>query len=615
MKIIKARAFLFLFFLSTSPFSQPHVVFEEVGQMVGSVSYMHCTLTLDLGFIEELLINATLAVKSYSDLIEVIYAVNPSLNEQQERDKLNYHRISWEFEGWLNDLATQVTSIRHTLPAPSNERVKRAAFLAPVLLKAAKALGKTVIRKIKVPQLSFSLANGVFGTFMGLYSASQLEKLRTELGSVKAQQDRLVIVITEHQLAIERLANDTVTIKQHISTMTFVNPPYMVAKLTRMIDRIRTTVHTAIHVIQQAQHKRLAVDYLPAGQLAELYEELTTAASQQKYTLLTGHPSDLFQLELSYLYDGKNVILLLHVPMVPQRSTLRLFRLRPFPIPFSSSRALLPKPSPTVLALSSSIPRSISMVELADLVDCHQVNNVFICERHGILHKNIKAYCLGALYEQDIESAREVCDLELVPYQEYALQLDIDWFLVYSPKLFTAPVTCHNGSISEVDIKAGVNKFSISPGCSCDLINTTLISETNLKFDSNIKHFEWARTEVSQFGVQDDDIDLAIQDMEGIAADHELLLSEVVTHQRLSARIPSKRIMLILVTAIGSIGIIVFLVMMVGTHRFVKIRTKLRRVRAAVEGVLPRRPQAPPDRPLANLPQDLRELLGEQRHQ
>ena len=82
MRAIKARTFLLLLFLSLSPFSQPHVVFEEIGLMAGSVSYMHCALTLDLGLIEDMVTNGTLAARSYASFIDRIYATNPTLTDQ-----------------------------------------------------------------------------------------------------------------------------------------------------------------------------------------------------------------------------------------------------------------------------------------------------------------------------------------------------------------------------------------------------------------------------------------------------------------------------------------------------------------------------------------------------
>ena len=174
--------------------------------------------------------------------------------------------------------------------------------------------------------------------------------------------------------------------------------------------------------------------------------------------------------------------------MVPANSLLRLLRLRPFPLPFSKTHVLLPRPSTSLLALSQGSTRLMTSIEHSDLMDCHQISNVHVCERYVVLFKNIKSTCLGALFEQDIPVARQLCDLEVVPYRESILQLQSNWFLVYSPAAY---IKCQNGSSSEVHIRKAVNKIFIDPSCHLNLKDHRLLSEFSLQLDSSIKYFQW----------------------------------------------------------------------------------------------------------------------------
>ena len=61
-------------------------------------------------------------------------------------------------------------------------------------------------------------------------------------------------------------------------------------------------------------------------------------------------------------------------------------------------------------------------------MDCHQISNVYVCERHGVLFKNIKSTCLGALFEQDIPVASQLCDLEVVTYRSPSYNSG-SWFI------------------------------------------------------------------------------------------------------------------------------------------------------------------------------------------
>ncbi len=47
------------------------------------------------------------------------------------------------------------------------------------------------------------------------------------------------------------------------------------------------------------------------------------------------HPSDLFQIETSYLHDGQDVQLILHIPMTPPDAVLRLLVMIIYFLPFA----------------------------------------------------------------------------------------------------------------------------------------------------------------------------------------------------------------------------------------------------------------------------------------
>ena len=88
-------------------------------------------------------------------------------------------------------------------------------------------------------------------------------------------------------------------------------------------------------------------------QLKALLNELRVYAQQLELTFILEHPSDLLQCEVSYLYTGSDIILLLHVPMIPANTQLRLMRSRPFPLPLGNNTGLLPVLHRNVLAISS----------------------------------------------------------------------------------------------------------------------------------------------------------------------------------------------------------------------------------------------------------------------
>ncbi len=157
------------------------------------------------------------------------------------------------------------------------------------------------------------------------------------------------------------------------------NPGYTTTRLSRIENQLKHRLEIAIHTIQQAQHRRLAVDFLSAEQLNLLFVKLVQQAEQNGCQLLVRHRSDLFQLETSYFFDGADVHLLLHVPMVPKDSLLRLFKLHPFPLPLSGSHVLVPSVREDILAISSGFKRYSTQFSATDLLGCHVINNIYLC--------------------------------------------------------------------------------------------------------------------------------------------------------------------------------------------------------------------------------------------
>jgi hypothetical protein len=87
--------------------------------------------------------------------------------------------------------------------------------------------------------------------------------------------------------------------------------------------------------------------------------------------------------------------------------------------------------------------------------------------------------------------------MRIVGHTETVLQMQDNWYLVYSPVAFTSHIICLNNSNSEVFIKTGPNRIYISPSCRMRLKHHVLISDFSLRLDSMIKHYEWDLDEIA----------------------------------------------------------------------------------------------------------------------
>ncbi len=97
-----------------------------------------------------------------------------------------------------------------------------------------------------------------------------------------------------------------------------------------------------------------------------------------------------------------------------------------------------------IFALSSGMERLSAELSTVNLMDCHKINSMHLCEEHGVLNKNLNSTCLGSLYQQDFAGAMALCEMEITTQKETVLPLRDNWYLVHSPRQFTGHITCRN---------------------------------------------------------------------------------------------------------------------------------------------------------------------------
>jgi hypothetical protein len=269
------------------------------------------------------------------------------------------------------------------------------------------------------------------------------------------------------------------------------NPALLDIRLTRIESQIRRRIELSLDVIQQAQHRRLSVRLLDQDSITRLFNRLNVIANSHGCKLLLEHQSDLFQVETSYFFDGADVHLLLHVPMVTPDSLLILFKLHPFPVPLESKHILMPTVGNDILAITAGSQRYSTQLSSSDLIGCHVINKVYLCESQGVLRKHFNDTCLGALYQQNLESVRKLCTLQVLDATEIVRQLLGNWFAVYSPKQTTIPVECRNGTSKELMIPKGISKFHLSAGCTAQFETHLVLRVFSIREPADFLEYDW----------------------------------------------------------------------------------------------------------------------------
>jgi len=514
------------------------IIFEQVGEMASSVTYLHVKFEVDIQDIED-------HVHEYLGIFPKLHAYFKPMYESElkntstwesswrreniENTKNRYNELERALahrERHANRFLDSIKALRSTLPKitvdNSTIKMKRSAEeedkKKPIIQKisanvvqklietlvsgtngqiqkstftrkAKKALASFVIKQGATGMLGVGL--GALGTFMGLFNTFQIHSLKKELAEQREAHNRLVEVVQEQQDHLQLLDEAVSRIQTKIEFLRSSNAILLGNELGIIEEQIKERIERVTHAIQVAQTRRLAIDFLPVEYLPRLYEQLETQAKAINHKLLTKQQSDLFQLELSYFYDGTNMQLLLHVPTVPVDSILRLLKLHPFPLPLNKNYSVIPRAQDDLLAISSGFTRYSAQLSSVDLLGCHEINNVYLCERHGVLGKQLNDSCLGAMYLQDFDIVQELCTLQVTPAMEVVRQLQDNWFLVFSPAPQTAYISCRNGTNSETYFRGGITKTYLSPGCKMNLNSHLLQSDFSLQLPDEVVNFQW----------------------------------------------------------------------------------------------------------------------------
>ena len=496
-----------------------HVVFEDVGQVAVSTSYLHAIVPFNMTGVRLLLHEHRLTLDTMvSPDVKYEYGF-----KHYDHETRLYFGIHWryfmqefveDFKKYLGQMRSQShhfdVRLRNLLDVlPRSQSSPPRHFPASDVVRAK--------RFLPIAAGIFGAVKGVFGTFMGLYNRRQLRQLQQDLQGVIRDQKRIIALMTSQSTGGPAMAQLQRELGHWVHKFRLFSPIACFVTLLQQELVIEHELRRITSAVQQAHLRRLSVDLLMPSQLSNLYDSIHRRAVELDAELLLERPSDLFQIEASYAVENDDVTLLLHVPIAARDTLLRLFRFHPFPLTFSKTHFLIPHSRHQLFAISLDASRLGLDLTEADLEGCYRLNGLHLCERLGVLHTRLARTCLGSLYDQKFKAALALCEMDLEPISERVLQLSNNWFLIYANASFTAGVRCRNNTANELHLKTGLNKVHISPTCHVQLQQHKVFSDTALRATSDIKEFEWDLEDsaFSEEEVQEADEVLAMIEPEG----------------------------------------------------------------------------------------------------
>ena len=537
-------SFLFLFLLALSQTSDStRVVFDDIGELAGAVSYTHVVVPINLRVTADSAIGLRKdlhqrfdwlithikdgaakghTITSSNDLarLQVVVAQLEDLDDVFDRlvsirqyfpadfeqlDLPTRFNGTFDFESFRHELET-ATSDKTTTRQPRNDWDVLSKFAdnldtqyygsSPLQLER---LGNYTMPSTRpkrflpfVPLVvgAAKVTTSLFSTIHGLYTRRELKQLRHDVTNLQATTRNVVRLTTANSVAITLLQHTLKEVEDNTANALLHSPAVHHAEVDRVIKGLHRAIDLMIQLVQEAQHNKLAAGFLRPEAMADAFKRVEAAAALSLCDMTLEQPEDLALVEVSFISDKDGAVLILHVPMIPHGTLLHLLRLHPFPIPLGTNYSLLPEVSVDVIGISKS--GYSTEIRYSDLVDCHKIGRTYYCSKQNILTNQGTPSCLRALHDKDFDGALRLCELKVRPAAEAVIRLDHSQYLVYSPTSISAQRSCAIFALdATIDIPKGISTVPVPAGCSVQLKQHQIHSDTSVTVGDNHFSYVW----------------------------------------------------------------------------------------------------------------------------
>lgn len=497
------------------------LVFDKVGEMASSTTYMHVMLPLNFTSIQHQIneINDTLyQVKSTKLFEQKGYWEKLTLYDHLDYNVNALLRRLQEVQSSLdtvNDLLPEVDAFQRSYRTEEEGRFPQPPEIE---IDTFSHLGHPTLKRHK--RWIFGLLGGVVGTLFGLYNHYEIQNIAAKVTDIEHTQNLLIHLTAEHTRQIEQISKATDKLYDALTAYTQVNPQIIYIEFNELVSQLERKMITLNNVVQRLQDRRLSSDWLTKDQMNALHETVLKYTKDNHYTLLSNLRTHYLQLELSYVRNKDGVIGLLHIPCITSKKLKNIMRYVPFPIPlqnptehssYSVQQSLTGQHNLGASVITETLSKSealylvaeadhiaidgdnrFRLLKEADFASCIQHNRLYLCDHHKVEYTKPHTTCLGSLYLKNVDGVRKNCRFEKRPLKEEVFQIDSNTWLVYSPHQQVSNVVCNNGSSFTAEF-GKVTRLHVPDGCSVDLetLRITVQDTVKLPLPTMVSAWRW----------------------------------------------------------------------------------------------------------------------------
>jgi len=174
---------------------------------------------------------------------------------------------------------------------------------------------------------------------MSSFNAYRITKLNSKISVLKSKTDLLVDVPHLHEAHLHHLEEKTDAIQKLLADLLESNICFTAKLMDAVKKKFQSIVHHHENMVKSAQHHRLAPGALPHDYLDEILNHTLSVARKRNMVSFFNYASDLFQVDVSHLYDPKTFqfTLMVHIPLFSNANLLELYEFLLLPIHFNFS--------------------------------------------------------------------------------------------------------------------------------------------------------------------------------------------------------------------------------------------------------------------------------------
>ena len=371
-------------------------------------------------------------------------------------------------------------------------------------------------QKRVAPMLVVGVIAGTLGTFLGMYNTWEIMRLKSRLNQSDKNHNMLVHVTQRQEEQINRITENMNAICLLISMMIKYNPTLISEQISAQIALFEHRLTIATNAVQQLQHQRLAIDFLDTSQMDEMHRAVKAIADERGYTLLPERISDYYQIETSYLRNGQDILIMLHVPCIIHSQLLTIYKYIPLPFPVpkfidtdsatigdlinkrtgqtsigveDDMDALVIVPEAEMIAVSKE--DHFRIVTQGDLASCIKRNKIYLCENHQVLHTDLSNSCLGSIYSNFELGIKQNCKLTRKKLTETVYQLSSTNYLVFTPQPYKATIQCKSGTNTPIFLTK-IFKLTVPEDCHVQLKSHKIMSDYNIRISPEPLDVPWS---------------------------------------------------------------------------------------------------------------------------